>query len=228
MYTAKNIALDELLKKYHLDRVDDLLIAEKVSDDGVIDFVKEIGSLPYYEKQLDGKFKMIRHLTIKRMKLDNTVEIFMPIDFWREPHKVKASSMDVFKRMDLCSTGDETLSLMVECGVGVRLAPGEETDVNWTNEFVEQVMKSHPAMKKIVLYKDGKIIEGETPVDLKQKISDIRWDKLDYRTVQLMAKEKNLDFVGKSKETLIKKLQDLMIKDKEDRENVDLTKEKIN
>ena len=228
MFTVQNTSLDKVMKKYHVESTADLISEEKISEDDLLDLMKEAGTLGFYEikkssrknmedlKALEGpKYKFVRHMSVKRLILDNTVSVFMPIDFWRKEHKEKARQLDIFKRMDIASSGEETLSLMIEAGVGLRLAPGEKVDVNWTNEFVDEVIRKHPMMSKTIITKEGKTVDREIPEDLKPKTEEVDFNKLDYRAVQQMAKEKGLEYIGIAKNDLVKKLQDLAIKAKD-------------
>jgi len=226
-YTIKNTSLDKIFEQYKVTDTEELL---HLKEDDILDILRDTKTLAYYEatkktkigeesyRGIAGpKYKLVPHISIERLIAENTIEIFMPIDYWRADIKALARERDLFDRLDKATTGQETVELMCSIKVGIKIRPGETATTCWTDEFVEEYVKSSPYMKKISLKKiGGEEIKRETPIDEGKTATEsnkgVKIEELDYRTLQQMAREKDIPFIGKPKSELVKKLLEIEAK----------------
>ena len=114
---------------------------------------------------------------------------------------------------------------MQRVGFGINnLQPGEEREVDWTIEFIEDVVKPHSIYKKIKLTKiEGitetepeilPIEEGEKPEEqpsvekgtgIEEKESDLTL--LDYKSLKAIGKNYGINAVGMTKSALLEEIQ---------------------
>jgi len=118
-YTVRNTSLDEIFTKFGISGTDEIF---KMDEDKLLDLLRDAKVLAVYEptKKTSGamqdyrgaagpKFKLVTHLSIERLIKESTVEIFMPLDYWRSEHKMIARERDIYERLDKASTGQETV-----------------------------------------------------------------------------------------------------------------------
>lgn len=176
MFLVKNIFLDEKLQKYGCKSYRQLL---NLTDDELKKFSMEVEVYPVFDKikaHKDTEYsdifaKSIKKVVFNKLKTfntilyDNTVRIYMSSDFWTSAHHEQAKQLEIYRLLQEAKTGNDTYQILRDLNVAVILAPGEETVVDWTREFVEDILLKRPEMRKLYVedLETGKVYKWEIP-----------------------------------------------------------------
>jgi hypothetical protein len=247
MYKVRNTSLDSVFKEYSVTRLEDLdseklkEICQKRGTESRWKLApiknKTTNRISGYRKAEFDKFG-----TIDRLIGENSISIYMGDSYWQERHLELDQELELKEKLSKMMDGNEVMKLMDRVGFGVfNLKPGDEKEVDWTDEWIEDVLKKHPIYNKLYVTKvtPEKEVEGEVekveeqtekkvetilmgteskmviPPKLevdKEKGSDLEF--LDYNALRSIAKNYGLKMFGVSKEELVKQIQEKIKKTK--------------
>lgn len=221
MYKVRNISLDSIFKEYSISKLEELdneklkEVCKKVKTEPVWKLMRVKNKITdkttgYRRTEFD-KFS-----TIDKILGENSVSLYMGEAYWQERHLMLDSELEIKEKLSKMMEGNQVMGLMERVGFGIHnLKPGEEKECDWTDEWIEDVLKKHPIYGKLKVEKIEKEIKPiskevekkEFVVEEVKKTKESDLSLLDYKALKAIGKNYGIKVWNMTKEELVEQIQ---------------------
>ena len=232
MYKVRNISLDSIFKEYSISKL------EELDNEKLKEVCKKVKTEPVWKlMQVRNKVtnrttgyrrtEFDKYSTIDKILGENSVSIYMGEAYWQERHLMLDSELEIKEKLSKMMDGNQVMGLMERVGLGINnLRPNEEKECDWTDEWIEDVLKKHPTYEKLKVEKIGKEVEPITKEIEKKEVFQLQKKEflteevkkpkeekesdlslLDYKALKAIGKNYGIKVFGMTKEDLVEQIQ---------------------